>query len=316
MLSKEQIIAAGVTDEAVAVKLATLSKNDEDVVVGAATKAVKDGIDADIEKITGTTKPADTKTHVFLTSELTRLKTEAEKGGDSKELKAQVEKLTAEKTELEKQVKAGATDPALKTQIEKLEKDIRLKDDEINNLKTTGEKTLKEKEDELERVKAETHELRVLGDFDAWERDAAVKFKGTIPEGILKETIENRRKSLLSEIKTDVIDGKTVVVDDKGNPLRNPNDNNNPFTPGTFYGTKIADLLDTGKVQGGAGTKGGGGTGTASVDVSGAKSQLEANKVIERHILENEGIPKTSEKFAVRQTEIAKEAGIGDLPIR
>lgn len=317
MLTKEQIIAAGVTDDAVAAKLATLSKNDEDVVVGAATKRVKDDFDKDIEEVSGVKKPDNTQTHVFLKSTLTDLKTKAEKGGDSKELKTQVEKLTAEKTALEKQVKEGATDPALNTQIEKLEKDVRLKNDEIQSLKTTGEKTLKDKEAELAKVQEETKTLRVLGSFDSWERDNAVKFKGSIEESIRKEIVKNRRNALLAEIKVDVIDGKTIVVDDEGNPVRNPNDNNNPFTPGSFYGTKIADLIDPGKKVKGGGTKvkAGGGS-SASVDLSGATSQQQANKRIVEYLLKEEGIPKTSREFAVRQTEIATEANISELPMR
>ena len=66
---------------------------------------------------------------------------------------------------------------------------------------------------------------------------------------------------------------------------------------------------------GGTGPLGGGGGGGSVLDLSGAKTQLEADKTIETYLLSN-GITRDSEEFATQSMTIRNENNVANLPIR
>lgn len=302
-------------DEAILSKIATLSKNDEQVVIDEKTSEIHSRYDSDIETITGEKKPAGEKTYVFLKSQLAKLKTDAAKAGSATKLETELANLKTEKADLEKKLQDGAGDTVLKKKVEELERTVRLKNDEVENLKSTNATEIQRLTKEVADERTNAFQRTAEAEFAQWEADK--KFIGTIPEAVLRETKENRRKAILANLKTDTLDGKTVILDENDKVLRNKDNNNNPFTLGEFYGTKIADLLDTGKKVEGTGTKGGGNTGGGtSLDSSTWKSQIEADAKIVDHLMKNEGLDKLNPQFAERQQQLRTESGVDKLPMR
>lgn len=82
--------------------------------------------------------------------------------------------------------------------------------------------------------------------------------------------------------------------------------------------TSLKDVVDTGRQQTGGGTggfgSGSGGTG-GTLDLSGIKSQVEADKAIEAHLLAN-GLTRDSQEFADQSMQLRTENNVASLPIR
>ena len=125
MLQKDTIIAneslKGITDEQISA-IETLSKNDEDAVIGAKFGEVYRQMDATIEKATGVRRNGDEKTYLYLER---AAKEYANKYSDYDSLKTKV-------TDLEDKISKGG-DAALKEKM--AEKDDSAKDEEIKELK-------------------------------------------------------------------------------------------------------------------------------------------------------------------------------------
>ena len=82
--------------------------------------------------------------------------------------------------------------------------------------------------------------------------------------------------------------------------------------------TSLKDVIDTGRQQTGGGTGGhGGGTGGTggTLDLSGIKNQIEADKAIEAHLLAN-GLTRDSQAFAEQSMQLRNENNVASLPIR
>ena len=99
--------------------------------------------------------------------------------------------------------------------------------------------------------------------------------------------------------------------------MNNPNNNLNPYTfEELIMETSIKDVVDTGKVQPGGGTGPlHGNKGNGLIDLSGAKTQIEADRIIENYLLTN-GITRDSEEFAMKSMELRNENNVTELPIR
>lgn len=312
----------GLTDDQLA-QIELLSKNDEsavlDVKIGEKTKELLDKIDGIIDGVMGEKKPANTKTFDYVESALKGLKS---KSGD-KDLQKQIDDLKREKSDLEKKIKDGDLDGVLKTKVEKLETAIRDKDDELNTLRATKKTETEELTRQLNEEKARVFQLDTQTGIDAHLVGEQVKFNDTIPETALKELLKGRRESLLATIIRDVVDdgngGKETVYRDKTSKqiLRNPNNGLKPYTIGELYMTKITDLVAAGKKQPGGGSTppGGGGGGNGTLDISSARTQIEADQMIRAHVIK-EGLAVTDNRHAERAMELRTEHKVGDLPIR
>ena len=83
--------------------------------------------------------------------------------------------------------------------------------------------------------------------------------------------------------------------------------------------TSLKDVIDTGRNQPGGGTKptgGSGGAGGSSVlDLSGIKTQIEADKAIENYLLST-GLTRDNVEFGNKVLEIRNENNVSELPIR
>ena len=81
--------------------------------------------------------------------------------------------------------------------------------------------------------------------------------------------------------------------------------------------TSIKDVIDTGKKQpgGGTGPLSGGGGGSSVLDLSGMRTQIEADKAIETYLLSS-GITRDSAEFAEQSMQLRNENNVANLPIR
>ena len=81
--------------------------------------------------------------------------------------------------------------------------------------------------------------------------------------------------------------------------------------------TSLKDVIDTGRQQKGGGTipPAGGGGGGGMLDLSGIKSQVEADKAIESYLLSN-GLTRDSQEFAEQSMQLRTENNVANLPLR
>ena len=110
---------------------------------------------------------------------------------------------------------------------------------------------------------------------------------------------------------------KLVIRGADGNILNNPKNNLNPYTlQELVMETSLKDVIDTGRQKGG-GTipPAGGGGGGGMLDLSGIKSQVEADKVIESYLLSN-GLTRDSQEFAEQSMQLRTENNVANLPLR
>lgn len=311
-------------DETQQKAIASLSKNDEDEVIAKKIKEVHSQYDADIESVTGKKKGQFQKTYDFMKEVLADLKKKAEAGEGAKALQDQIDALTQEKKDLEEQIKKGSGDETLKKTVADLTKKLADKTSELTTFKETAEKEKKEVEDKISVLEKKSLESEIDRRFDAALKADGVKLISTIPKEIMAETLENRKKALLSSVTTDYVDdgdGKKTLVfrGADGNILRNKEKQNDPMTAEDMFLSKIGDLLDGGRQQPGTGKKPSErkpGDPPSTFTLGAAKNQIEADKQIEEHVLKVEGIARTDVNFSERKSEIRKENKVSELPIR
>ena len=136
--------------------------------------------------------------------------------------------------------------------------------------------------------------------------------------------LNSAKSEVLSKGTPDFIDdgqgGKKLVIRGAdGNILNNPKNNLNPYTMQELVmETSLKDVIDTGRQQRGGGTgqfgSGSGGTG-GTLDLSSAKSQVEADKAIEAHLLAS-GLTRDSQEFAKQSLQLRTENNVSSLPIK
>lgn len=290
-----------------------ISKNDEATVIGTKIGALHGQYDADILNVSGIAKAEGEKSYDYLKRVLGDYKTKLD---GTKTLSAQLEAQKKKVTELEAKLAAGGSDEALKQQL----KDAR---HQVTQLQTQ----LTAKTGELDRAKKdyEQKEKDLQVGFAFTNATAGIKFKADVSEPVKKILLAAAKDEILAKGTPDFIDdgngGKKLVLRDAaGNTLNNPKNNLNPYTiEELVMETSLKDVIDTGRQQQGGGTvppvkPNGGGCGT-TLDLSGAKTQLEADAQIENYLLST-GLTRDNVEFGNKVLEIRNENNVSELPIR
>lgn len=292
--------------------IAEMSKNDENTVIGTKIGALHGQYDTDILGITGIKKKDGEKSYDYAKRVLGEYKTKAE---SVKTVQAELDAAKAQVTELQSKLEKGAGDETLrqqlkdaKAQVAQLQTQLQTKETEFNSKKTEFETTLKN-----------THV-----DYAFQAATAGLKFKSGITEPIQKTLLKAAKAEVLAKGTPDFIkDGqggkKLVIRGADGNILNNPKNNLNPYTMQELVmETSLKDVIETGRQQQGGGTggfgSGSGGTG-GTLDLSGIKSQVEADKAIEAHLLAN-GLTRDSQEFADQSLQLRTENNVTSLPIK
>lgn len=302
---------AGLTDNQLNA-IAEMSRNDENTVIGTKIGALHGQYDTDILNITGIKKKDGEKSYDYAKRVLGEYKTKAE---SVKTIQTQLTAAQAQVAELQSKLEKGAGDETLKQQLKdakaqvtQLQTQLQTKETEFNTKKAEFDKTIKD-----------THV-----DYAFQAATAGLKFKSGITEPIQKTLLNAAKAEVLAKGTPDFIEdgqgGKKLVIRGAdGNILNNPKNNLNPYTiQELVMETSLKDVIDTGRQQTGGGTggfgSGSGGTG-GTLDLSGIKSQVEADKAIEAHLLAN-GLTRDSQEFADQSMQLRTENNVASLPIR
>lgn len=301
----------GLTDDQLNA-IAEMSRNDENTVIGTKIGALHGQYDADILGITGIKKKDGEKSYDYAKRVLGEYKTKVE---STKTIQTQLTAAQAQVAELQSKLEKGAGDETLKQQLKdakaqvtQLQTQLQTKETEFNTKKAEFDKTIKD-----------THV-----DYAFQAATAGLKFKSGITEPIQKTLLNAAKAEVLAKGTPDFIEdgqgGKKLVIRGAdGNILNNPKNNLNPYTMQELVmETSLKDVIDTGRQQIGGGTggfgSGSGGTG-GTLDLSGIKSQVEADKAIEAHLLAN-GLTRDSQEFADQSMQLRTENNVASLPIR
>lgn len=291
--------------------IAEMSRNDENAVIGTKIGALHGQYDSDILSITGVAKNSGEKSYDYLKRVLNANKADLETLATTKQ---ELATARTKITNLEKKIVEGAQDETLKQQL----KDAKQQVTQLQNQLTTKQQEFDTEKQKLQNQLQSTHV-----DYAFAAATSGLKFKTGITEGV--------QKTLLNAAKAEVLqrgtpefqqnsDGtqKLVFRGADGNILNNPKNNLNPYTfEELIMETSIKDVIDTGKKQlgGGTGPLGGGGGGSSVLDLSGMKTQIEADKAIETYLLSN-GITRDSAEFAEQSMQLRNENNVANLPIR
>lgn len=202
--------------------------------------------------------------------------------------------------ELSEQIKSSNPD------FSKKEKDLL---DKINLL----DGSLKEKESLMSKMQQDHKK-----DF--------IKLRLTTEMPKVKETIGEKTKELhITQALNQLIEladldekGNVIFRNEKGEIAYNPANKNNPFTPKEMFERNeyFKEIMDDGQKTKGVNL---GGYDPQrqqpTISLTGAKTQVEANELIEKIILAK-GIQKTDNRYQTEVDKIYKENKINELPIR
>lgn len=302
---------AGLTDEQIAA-ITTLSANDENSVIAKKTGEIYGGLDADILAASGIAKNGTEKTFDYAKRVVAEFKTKAE---GATGLQSQIDSLTKEKARLEKAIADGATDAETAKALKQAKADLTAVTTQFNDLKT--------KYDEAEQnYQKELFGVRIEGALNS--ATAGLKFKAGLPESATKVLLGqaiDKIKGMNPEFIDDGKGGKIIAFkDETGAIMRNPNNQLNPYTPGDLLAKELETMgiLDKGRQAAGGGTVplaggSGSGGGVTTVDVTGAKTRVEAYDAIAANLMA-QGLTAGSEKFDTAMKQAWQDNNVAALP--
>lgn len=289
---------SGLTDEQLEA-IVTLSKNDEDQVIGTRIGEVYRKMDETIETNLGVKRDGDEKTYKFLERA-------------AKIVAAQRNDLQGKVADLEKTIAEGSGDEQTKQELVQVKADLEKVRKEYADLQTKSTKAVAEHAKELLAIRV-SHEL------DTAATD--LRIKADIPESVAKMIMEQA----LSKVKAmnpdyiDAGDGKRVLVfkDAEGAILRNKENQLNPYTAVELVRNelKALDVLAENIQRTGAGGNGGGqhnGSSTSGVVIT-ATTKRQANEAIRTALLA-QGLKEFSSEYQEKFTAAWKENNVSSLP--
>lgn len=301
-LSEEQINA-----------IVTLSKNDEEAVIGARFSKVYNQLDETIARETGIARNGDEKTYNYLERAAREL---AAKANSVEGLNNRVSELTRERDKLKKVIEDGNQDAALKKQLEQAQTDLENVRREYDTLKNETDKMRQSHASEMLDLQVDNEIRGALG---------GIRFKSEFPQAvtdtILRQAID-KVKGMNPEFVDDGNGGKKLVFNGQdGAIMRNPDNRLEPFTAAELIAKELKTMgvLDEGRQQQGSGTKpvhqGGGGGGSTVIDLSMARTQNEAYEVIATYLMK-QGMTNGSKEFDEAMKKAWEDNNVTSLPVQ
>lgn len=312
MLTKEIIIAtaslSGLTDEQIDA-ITTLSQNDENSVIARKTGEIYGALDTDIFEVSGVAKNGTEKTYDYAKRVLGEMKMKVAK---IDAMQKQISTLAKEKASLEKAIADGTGDAETAKALKQAKADLANITSQYNDLNEKYQKAQINYDNELFGIRVE-NALQTAA--------ASIKFKAELPEsvtGIIMRQAIDKIKCMASEYIDDGKGGKIIAFKgEDGAILRNPNNQLNPYTPGELLAKELdtMDVIDKGRHGAGGGTRAQlpGNTSGAGIDVSGAKSRVEATDIISKALMA-QGMTVGSDDYDRAMTQAWKDNNISALP--
>lgn len=309
MLGQQEALK-GLTAEQVEA-ITTLSKNDEEAVIGNRFREVYNRLDETIATTTGIARNGDEKTYNYLERAAKAVKAEADKVAG---LQTKVNELTNEKARLERAIAESAADEQTKKQLAQAQKDLTSIKEQFNTLKAEKDAL------QVQHVK-ELLDVRV--DNELAQAMAGIKLKGDLPEQAVRTLVQQTMqhiKGMNPEYVDNGNGGKTLVFKDaQGAVLRNAENGLNPMTAGELLTRelKTMGIVDERKAAGG-GTeppKPNGGGADEPIAVTGARTQQEANEMITQTLLKR-GMINGSKQFQEALSKAWADNNVRSLPMQ
>lgn len=303
---------AGLTTEQINA-IVTMSQNDENAVIAKKTGEIYGGLDNDIFSASGIEKNGTEKTYDYAKRAIGEIKAKADAAG---ELTTQIASLTKEKARLEKVIADGGADAETKKQLAQAQKDLAAVTKSFTDLKT-------EFDTAKDNHAKEIFGLRLDGELD--KSVSGLKFKAGLPDAVTSVILANAKtkvKGMTPEYIDDGKGGKTLAFKDaSGAIIRNPNNQLNPYTASELIEKELREMgvLETGKQTQGAGSQGGnggnGGGASGVIDLSGARTQVEADEAITKALLA-QGLTIGSDAFQTAKNKAWVDNNVKALPIQ
>ena len=303
---KQNTKLSGLSDEQLNA-IATMSQNDENTVIGARIGELHGQYDADVLGVSGIAKKSGEKSYDYVKRVLGDYKAKVDA---SKGLQAQLDAANAKVEEL----KAKGTDEAVRQEL----KDAKTRVEQLKN-------SLQAKETELANTKADLEKQVMTAhvDYAFQAATAGLKFKEGISDSLKNVILSAAKNEVLTKGTPELIDdgkgGKRIALRGAdGNLVNNPKNGLAPYTiQELVMETSLKDAIST------APNHGGGGTGpnppvdpNLPLDLSGAKTQLEADNMIENYLLTVKGLTRDKVEFGEESLRLRTEAKVAELPLK
>lgn len=308
MITKEMLNAneglKGLTPEQIEA-IITMSRNDENAVIGARFGEVYRQMDDTISEALGIPRNGDEKTYLYLKRAATEY-ADKFKGFDA--MKSQIETLKGEKSALEAKIASGAVDANLKEQYDSLKKELAATKEQFSVLK--GEK------DALESK----HQSELLGlriDAEIAKAKDGLKFRSGMSEAAIQNLVDaavTKIKGYSPKFVTENGVEKLQFFDANGVIMNNPENNLNPFTAKELLLRELTafDIIDKASRQGagGGGFQPSGGSSRFS-----GSTQQEAVEAIEKDLIAK-GLTKGTQAFDEEMFRLYEENKVDSLPLQ
>lgn len=315
MITKEILVAnaalAGLTDDQINA-IITINNNDVAGEIGKKTSETYQRFDQLIKEATGEDRLMGAnpeKTYDYLPRAIQAMKS---KLGDNSALQTQIQNLQAEKTRLEGELAKGAG-AEVQRQLDQTKAELANTKTQYNELQAKLTKAQEDHQKEIFGIRVE-NDLAVASQ--------GMQFKSEIPASVQTILLQNAYAKIKGMSPDYIDDGKggkrLVFRGQDGAVLNNPENQLNPYTAGELLAKELKDVLAVKREVTGAGTKplgGGSGTEAQTVDVSGAKNQMEANEILTKQFLA-QGMTIGSNEFQDAMDKAWKDNNIVNLPLR
>lgn len=302
-------ILNALTDEQKAI-IIEMSRNDEASVIGQKTGEIYGGLDADILAASGIAKNGTEKTYDYAKRVIGEIK---EKAGKLDESLKQIDALSAEKARLEKVIADGGADAETKRQLTQAQTDLASVTKSFTELKAQYDEQKENHVKELFGIKLDSEFSRAT---------SGLKFRADIPQNVTDVIVSQaiaKVKGMYPEYIDDGKGGKILAFKDAENGaiMRNPEKNLNPYTASELVEKELKTMgvLESGRKQGGAGTKPQGGNGSGSIDIAGARTQDEAYEAIASSLMA-QGMTIGSNEFEAAMSKAWAANNVKSLPLR
>lgn len=300
---------AALSDEQLSI-IEEMSKNDENAVIGTRIGELHGQYDNDVLSVTGIAKNQGEKSYDYVKRVL----------GDYKQKVSGVDALNSQITELKTQIEGYKKTIAEGKGSEAVAQQLKDAQKQLADTQALFETKTKEWEDKYNNLNTQYQTSLIDAEFG--KALQGMKFKSIYPESVQKTLIESAKRTVLSTAKPDWVEEngvrKLVFRDAAGNIMTNQENRLNPYTPGELLQRELKDVLDTGRQQKGAGTKGverGGGGGSTSLDLTGITNQVDADDAIYKHLM-TLGYTRGSKEFSDEASKLRTEYGVDKLPIQ
>lgn len=290
--------------------IATLSVNDENHVINTKIGELHGRYDEDVKAVTGIEKNQGEKSYDYVKRVLGDFKSRI---GGATELQNKITEYETEIANLKRQISEGKGDEVIRQQLKDAQTELATLKTQYDTDKQAWGNKEKEFSQQITSIQVDTQFEKAV---------AGLKFKAGYPEGVQKTLIKSTKDAILSQYKPDWVeaDGKKIMVfrDAKGEILRNKSNGLNPYTAQELISDQLKEVLDAGQKKAGAVTEdpGKGGTDTIEiVDIAGAKTQVQADEIIVKYLMQN-GETRGSASFAEKQRKLREDNGVNKLPLR